>query len=179
MPIKNRSWMDNQISFKVLQEMPYPEKTQSLSWVTSRKIYYKGHVQRLHLIYKLQKAGICNMYGNGFEFVESKISCLKPYKYSIAMENTIDRNYISEKIMDCYLAYAMPFYIGSSEITKYFPEKSMVPLNLGDKFLVDKIKEVSESDLYKERLPYIEEAKQIVLGDIEHIFYTGKEDRGA
>lgn len=165
MPICTQSWMDTD-TIPQLKCLSNPEKHKPLCWITSKKIYFKGHMQRLALVYKLQKSGICDLYGNGFEFVDNKIATLSNYKYSIAMENTIDNHYITEKPMDCWLAYTMPLYIGSGNLGKYFPEKSFIALDIDDKFLLDKIKEISESDLHLECQPYIKEARQIVMNDM-------------
>ena len=165
MPICTQSWMDTD-TIPQLQTLKPRKKTKSVSWITSKKVYFKGHMQRLKLAHQLQTMGICDLYGNGFEYVENKIDTLADYKYSIAMENTIDGNYITEKPMDCWLAHTLPIYIGSPSITKYFPEKSMIQLDMDDKFLAEKIKDISQSDLHKDRMPYIKEARNIVMDDM-------------
>lgn len=165
MPVCTPSWMDK-ISVPELLKMSYPKKTKNLSWITSKKVYFKGHMQRLKLVHALHGENICDMFGNGFQYVENKIDTLSPYKYSIAMENTATPEYITEKAMDCWLAYAMPLYMGSSDMGKYFPEKSFVALDINDKHLIEKITDISTTDLYKERRPYVEEARHIVMHEM-------------
>ena len=163
MELPSLTWFDV-IPRRELEERPYIEKQKNLCWVTSSKIDYAGHIERKKLIEKLYNSKIIDLYGQGFEYVKHKIPVIEKYKYCIAMENTIREDwYITEKICDVFLARTMPFYFGTDKITKMFPEKSMIRLDIDDKFLVEKIKEISESDLYLERMPYIEEARELVL----------------
>ena len=46
---------------------------------------------------------------------------------------------------------------------KFFPAKSMVHIDPDDPKVFDKIREISNSDLYLERLPFILEAKELTL----------------
>lgn len=51
-----------------------------------------------------------------------KIEGLKPYKFSIGVENSREKNYISEKFYDCILTNTIPIYYGATNIKDVFPE---------------------------------------------------------
>lgn len=52
----------------------------------------------------------------------NKMFGLNEYKFSIAAENTIQKNYITEKFWDCILTETIPLYFGCSNFTDHFPE---------------------------------------------------------
>ena len=51
--------------------------------------------------------------------VKNKIKFLSSYKFSIAMENTEGQGYISEKILDSFLAGTIPIYYGGYTIDEF------------------------------------------------------------
>ncbi|WP_152535924.1 hypothetical protein [Bradyrhizobium sp. Ai1a-2] len=57
----------------------------------------------------------------------------------------------------------MPIYYGSPAITRFFPSDSMVLIDPEDKNVIQKIREIINSDLWKERRDAIREAKRLVL----------------
>ena len=51
--------------------------------------------------------------------VKDKIKFLSSYKFSIAMENSEGQRYISEKILDSFMAGTIPIYYGGYMIDEY------------------------------------------------------------
>ncbi len=45
--------------------------------------------------------------------VPDKIEFMRPYKFCIAFENSSCPGYVTEKIMDCFIAGCIPIYWGS------------------------------------------------------------------
>lgn len=138
-------------------------KAKRLSWVTSNFAILKGHRRRLAFLQQLQNHVSFDLYGRGFAPLADKWDGLAPYRYSIAFENTIAPLYFTEKIMDCFVSHTLPLYYGSPDIAKFFPEKSMIQINPDDPNVFEKINEIANSNLWEERLPYILEAKHLVL----------------
>lgn len=66
-------------------------------------------------------------------FVDNKLEFESEFQYSIALENAIYEDYISEKIIDSYLAGSIPIYIGSPNIEMDF--KSNTFINLTERYL--------------------------------------------
>lgn len=58
----------------------------------------------------------------------NKLVSLREFKFSICFENTIQKNYISEKFWDCVLTNTVPIYFGCSNVLDYIPENSFINL---------------------------------------------------
>lgn len=96
--------------------------------------------------------------------VYSKYEVLQDFKFSIVCENTVQKNYISEKFWDCILVDTVPIYIGCNNIHDYIDED--VFINLTDKiddykYIVNKLNYINENcdELYQKYLPKIKNLK--------------------
>jgi len=140
-----------------------PEKTGSLSWVTSNKSTFRGHRARMRFLQALQNQVAFDLYGTGFRFIKDKWDALAPYRYSLAIENFSNAYYWSEKLADCFLAWSMPIYYGCTRITDYFPAESMLVIDIHDHHYVDQIREAIQSEAWERNLEAIACARQLVL----------------
>ena len=61
----------------------------------------------------------------GIRIVE-KGEMLRPYYFSICIENSLYSDYFTEKIMDCFITGVVPIYWGSSNIKNYFNQKGIL-----------------------------------------------------
>lgn len=141
------------------------EKTDKISWVTSNASEKPGH--KLRMAFKdflKDRAFKFDLYGRGFTPIANKFDAIYPYKYSIAIENYSCDDYWTEKIADCFLSWTIPIYYGAKNITKYFPEKAMILIdpNNPEKAL-DVINDAISNDIYIERIPYLQEARELIL----------------
>lgn len=146
---------------KAMKELP--RKTKELSWITSNLALLPGHRYRLAFLERIKGHLPLDLFGRGFTPIADKWDAMAAYKYSIAFENTIAPYYITEKIFDCWAAGCLPFYYGSPEIGKYFPEDSYIKIDPEDKFVVEKMKETIDGDVYKDRIAAITEARGLIL----------------
>ena len=84
--------------------------------------------------------------------VKNKMKFLLDYKFSIAMENTNGDGYISEKIIESFMAGTIPIYYGSYMIEEYINPKAFILIN-GPKDMHEKIEYIKKIDnddkLYK------------------------------
>lgn len=62
--------------------------------------------------------------------IKNKKDALKDYKFSIAIENCVEENYITEKLFDCILTDTTPIYYGCPNVDKHF--KNIYHLDLND-----------------------------------------------
>ncbi len=63
--------------------------------------------------------------------VEHKTSILKQYKFAICYENARDiPGYITEKIIDCFIAGCIPVYLGANNITEHIPRDCLIDKRL-------------------------------------------------
>ena len=121
---------------------------------------------RSNLGLKLSENELVDVYGNSWVSngknikgeIWNKHVGLDDYHFSIGCENTIQKNYISEKFWDIILTDGIPLYLGCSNITDYIPENSFISLN--DLTLDEVSKKVSDIidnhedyiNLYKENI---------------------------
>ena len=77
--------------------------------------------------------------------IRNKIEFLKPYKFSISMENSNGDGYLSEKIIDSFLAGTIPIYYGDYLIDEYINPKVYILIK-GEKDMHKKIEYIKTID---------------------------------
>ena len=124
-------------------------------------------------------------YNNIGRVVKNKIKFLSSYKFSIAMENSEGEGYISEKIIDSFLAGTIPIYYGGYNIDEYINNKAYILIK-GEKDLMNKIEYIKKIDnddeLYKKILNenifindnFLENNKKEKIEFFKHIFEQDK-----
>jgi hypothetical protein len=84
---------------------------------------------RLEAINELKNLGFAvQCYGSQTNPVDDKIKTLKQYKYTLCLENTFTPGYVTEKIIDSYLAGSIPIYWGGAPPSEF---------NFNDCFICD------------------------------------------
>ncbi|TDQ19583.1 glycosyl transferase family 10 (putative fucosyltransferase) [Algoriphagus boseongensis] len=80
--------------------------------------------------------------------VPDKIEFMRPYKFCIAYENSSYPGYVTEKIMDCFIAGCIPIYWGSPCIEKDFNPKRIVNRHnfASDEAMIQRIRELNENE---------------------------------
>ena len=58
--------------------------------------------------------------------VKNKITFLTSYKFSLSMENSEGDGYISEKIIDSFIAGTIPIYYGDYMVDEYINPKTYI-----------------------------------------------------
>ena len=144
-----------------------PTKTSNLSAVVSNATILPGHKQRFALLNKLKGhfKNELDWFCKGEDsFVEDKWDGLASYRYSISIENSRHPNYFTEKISDCFLAGAMPFYTGCPNIGDFFDDRSFVSIEKGNYLETISIIESCIKENYQAtNAAYILESKQLIL----------------
>jgi hypothetical protein len=144
----------------------FPQKTKDLSIICSNKRLMKWHRRRLAFIEALKtlKGVHIDFYGKGLENLDDKWDGLAPYRFSIALENSIYPDYWTEKIGDCFLAGTVPIYCGCPNISEYFPEQALEIIDITDVAgSLEKIPRFIARNDYKQRLPALCQAKNLIL----------------
>lgn len=88
-------------------------------------------------------------------FVGDKLSFMRDYKFTIACENSTQKGYITEKIVEAWASGTIPIYWGGVDIADEFNEKAFINCmncrNIEE--VVEKVKEIDQSEeLYFEML---------------------------
>lgn len=140
-------------------------KSDDVTWITSSLNTRPGHAVRLNFMNALNQHQFpYHLMGRGFRPIADKFDGLAPIKYSIAIENFSCADYWTEKIADCFLSWTMPFYYGCTNITDYFPPESMILIDpLQPDITMEIMKEAVALDKWKKALPWIAEARQLIL----------------
>ena len=104
---------------------------------------------RLEFINELNKYKTIDMGGkyknNIGRNITNKREFLSSYKFSIAMENSNGDGYISEKIIDAFIAGTIPIYYGDYMVDEYINPKSYILIK-GKKDIKNKIKYIEKID---------------------------------
>jgi len=110
------------------------EKSKLISIVVSNKSDTPGHKKRLEFCLNLKKhfGDKIDIFGRGINDFDDKWDVLAPYKYSIAIENSVEQDWMTEKIGDCFTSLTFPFYYGCPNINDYYNPSSYQLINIDD-----------------------------------------------
>jgi len=151
-------------SYAELKDLPLPEKSSDLTWITSNVVIHRGHEQRLAFLKYIQPRLRFDLWGRGFRPLPDKWEGLAPYRYALAIENHSSRYYWTEKIADCFLAWTMPIYYGCTHIDEYFPPESMIRIDIDRPDEAEEIIcEALASDRWRQKRDALAHARELVL----------------
>lgn len=156
-------------SFDELQN-ELPIKQRLVSCVASAKRDLPGHKLRDDFVCQLEdNFDSVDVYGRGrkVELGNGKWDGIAPYHFSIAIENTIENGYFTEKILDCFLAMTIPIYFGAPDISDHFPDGSFIALDSLDPAKIANWVESGKigPEAYENRREALDAARRIVLKD--------------
>jgi hypothetical protein len=143
-----------------------PVKTRLISAASSDKRQrHTLHHKRYHFVQSLKLAiPETDIYGHGIRPMDDKAEAIDPYYFHVAIENHIAPHHWTEKLSDTFLGFALPFYAGAPNAGEYFPPESFIPIDLDRPAeAIDTIKNIIHSNEYARRLPYLREARHLVL----------------
>ncbi len=143
-----------------------PPKTKLCSIVCSNKAVSIGHRRRLAFVDRLKKefGNEIDVYGRGFREIGDKDEALSNYRFHIAIENSVHRDYWTEKLADPLLRGCFPIYAGCPNLTDYFPKKSFLPIDIAKpEAAIQSIRSILASQIDMEHASTLAEAKQRVL----------------
>ena len=154
------------LSFQELAHLPVPEKRQAVSVVVSSKTLHPGHRKRIRFL-ELLKDRLGDrlvIFGRGFHEIGDKAEAILPFAYHLALENTIEPFYWTEKLPDALLGYALPIYSGCPNVEQWLPARSFEPVDLDHPDDAEaRISKLLEVGAWRKRLPLIIEARRQVM----------------
>ena len=106
-------------------------------------------------------------------FVKDKIEALKDYEYSIAIENSCEDYYVSEKLFDCFLNNTVPIYYGCQKIKEIYDERSYILFDPKDPDVINTLKNIVKID-NKQYKDYILESKARYFTDYNFLHYINE-----
>lgn len=143
-------------------------KTKLISVITSNKAFTRGHLDRIKFVERLKAhfGDQLDVFGRGFRSFDDKWDVLHPYKYHIAIENSSEPYYWTEKISDCYLAGTFPIYHGCTRLADYFLRDAFEPIDIRrPEEAIHTIEQVIASRRYEASVAVLDQMKQRVLGE--------------
>ncbi|MEJ2472089.1 MAG: glycosyltransferase family 10 [Desulfuromonadales bacterium] len=154
-------------SFDEIIQSPLPEKSKLMSTVCSTKQQaHTMHARRYAFTQKLKShLPELDIFGHGVRYVENKYDALDPYRFHLVVENQIGRHLWTEKLADAFLASTVPIYCGCPNVFDYFPEESVIPIDIHDfSASLQKIRSVIyQPGEYERRLEAVLEARRRVM----------------
>lgn len=164
-------WFIND-NFDNLYHTKHIEKTKLLSIVVSSKAtitYARNYKIRYDFVMALNQhfRDRIDIFGRGFKEITHKDEGLRPYKYSVAIENMPLPFWMSEKLHDCFLTHTYPLYYDCPNVNRFFDSRSYQKLDIMDhQYSINLIEELINSPIhYEEHLSFLIEAKKKYLTD--------------
>lgn len=135
------------------------DKKNHITFVTSSKKMTTGHKLRLSIYDYLQSIDDVN----GLEIYQHKSP---PYhsirndffsnaKFHISVENSIQENYFTEKLIDCFASKTIPIYCGCPNINEFFNAEGIVTFSNIDE--LKDVLDITTEELYEQKKDIIEE----------------------
>lgn len=172
-------------SWDFLSTVGVPRKRIPLGMITSNLNRLEGHRERLDFLRRLDESGLdYALWGRGDSlrrfrnyrgFAGSKWRVHAASRYSIVIENSISPWYWTEKVADALLAYSLPLYYGCPDISQYLPADCVVPIDVTQADVFDRIRETMARDEYSARLPAIIAARQKLLHEMNVYAFLNRE----
>jgi hypothetical protein len=128
----------------------------SVTWKIRSRIYKKAlamslHDQRLEAIKYFAGKRTLGLYGSGWGnfdelptawghnlnkaindqylgLCQNKLETISNYQFSICFENMIWPGYMTEKIIDCFVAGTIPLYLGAPDIETIIPKEAFIDM---------------------------------------------------
>lgn len=144
-------------------------------WVTNKNIYNKnkllsiiasfknetlGHKIRHHIINTTKGLDVYGKHPN-YKYVASKNEALDDYYFSIAIENSIQDSYWTEKLLDCFVTKTIPIYWGTRDVSNFFNQDGIIFFNKSTE--LRSILDTLTPELYKQKEHAIEENYKLAL----------------
>lgn len=141
-----------------------------LSFVMSNKNFLPGHSLRHECREIISKPRGYNLVFPTSIPMGEKYKLFEDTMFHIAIENTININYISEKIIDCFMSYTIPIYWGCPNIGEYFNTKGIIFFDTKEQ-LNNILNNLTEKDYY-DRLDAVLENYEIA--NKKYAFYSDR-----
>lgn len=105
------------------QDLFIPNKLVSI--IASSKRTTNGHRLRQDILTSPLR-GKMDVYGRGWNPIDSKVDGLKRYGYSVVIENCRRHGWFTEKLLDCFALGTVPIYWGAPDIGDFFNTDGMI-----------------------------------------------------
>jgi hypothetical protein len=162
-------------------------KNKICSYICSNKNFTKDQIMRINILnyfYQNPHSNI-ELFGRGHNPLpenhddgdyDGKIVALKDFAFSLVIENHIQNNYFSEKLLDCLLTGTVPIYHGCKKISEYFNVDGFI-LFKNENEVKDIIKNLNMED-YNKRKNAIKENFKLAKNYRDSVQYSFQKLKG-
>ncbi len=106
------------------------EKGKMVSLIAANKKIMEGHRFRFTVAEKLHDKHKFDLYGAAFDnYFQDKTDALKDYCFSITIHNTIQNNFFTDGIIDCFALGTIPIFRGCPNIGDFFDINGIITFN--------------------------------------------------
>jgi len=143
---------DDKVDRRFFNDSTLVVKEKKISMIVSALHYNIGNYgKRLNLLGKILESDLpIDIYGRGWNIpdlrykggLEFKYNGLLPYEYSIAIENSNEKNYITEKFVDCVICNTIPIYNGAPNINEVYDSRYFKTIDLDSPSIIDDLKSI-------------------------------------
>jgi len=162
------TWQFLSTSLDEIVDKPYIHKSKNAStisspkWTHRNKFLYEAAQQNPGTIDMYGPDIMEQVFGDNYKPLHQKYKneAIEDYRYSIAIENSQQQNYFTEKINDCYLHLTMPIYWGCPNIGDYFPEDSFYLVEMSNP---QEIQEILNKPIEEKHIKALLEARDLVI----------------
>jgi hypothetical protein len=144
------------------------QKKFKTSFIRSSKKFLPGHKLRYEIDSILNEKREYELYFPTSLGHDDKKLLFLDSMFHICIENSQFDNYITEKIIDCFMSYTIPIYWGAPNVSDYFDKKGILTFQTKSD-LENILNNLSES-LYQEMLPSITKNYQIAYDNYAFFF---------
>ena len=121
-------------------------------------------VKFVNKIISLPISEYIDVYGHGFKPIPDKWDVIAPYKYHLVLENSVIKDYWSEKLADSFLGFSFPIYHGCPNIYDYFSKDSLSVIDINNIDQAVKIlQNIIEGNIYDNSMQAIDISRNQVL----------------
>lgn len=130
-----------------------PNKTELLSMISSGKTSAPGHKLRQEIMKSLKDK--IHLFGKEVNPIDDKETGLQPYMFSVAVENSRNGCYFTEKILDCFTTRTVPIYWGCPVLEDYFDMNGVITFESVEEleYIIDNLSK-SKYDKMKRAIEY-------------------------
>jgi hypothetical protein len=139
------------------KSLAFNKKHLEVSFLCGPKNLIEGHHLRHKIWYGQNKINLPIK----FIYEGIKIPCFEHSMFHIAIENSQNKNYFTEKIIDAFITKTIPIYWGCPNINEFFDNRGFFTFNTEDEF-ISIVNNLTEED-YLNRKEYIEKNYQTAI----------------
>ena len=151
-----------------------------ISFIVGGKCITNGHRLRHEIYYNLNKINkyidtfissaypIENKYNNKILYNDKNI-VFSNYAYHLTIENSKQKNYFTEKIIDCFQTMTVPIYYGAQNIGEYFDINGIIILEYDDiDYIINKLNEINLDIFYKDNILSIKKNYELSFNYLDY-----------